>query len=64
MPNSYIPEALKHAVCEVCGQRCIPMADGIDYPDGKGGTVDLDVCHRCDSQKGILAYEEALAKRS
>jgi hypothetical protein len=64
MPESHIPEAAKHAVCEVCGCRCIPMADGFDWPLPDGDVTDIIVCHRCDAARGREAYEAALAKRS
>jgi len=63
MPDSYIPDAAKQHTCAVCGLRCIPMADGIQYP-GPNGAVDLIVCHRCDAARGVDAYEEAIQKLS
>lgn len=64
MPDSHIPEAVKHAYCEVCLQPCIPMADGFDWPLPNGDRTDIIVCHRCDYAYGKEAYVRALAKRS
>lgn len=58
--NMRIPRELKRGICQVCGDRCIPMTTGDNwYNKRKEAYESVVVCPECDQRLKKEAYRRA-----